>query len=304
MATSQSKYVPPSRRAGYVPSSSSTPPSSARRGQPFRPKTQLDPRAVPVDILFDIFQHPQGSTLTWFAYKGEDEEETGRSSPPKVSPADPAPSTADTTPSNDVTPSPTPTPTVPVIPPTPSHPLHYVISYITVFPRAHPLWEDEHELWSHSNMEKLIADWEGPKKNFGRPIPVFTPANRANYHTIFNGWWVIDRIHVAEPRSSEVNDMMKIKEKNGAFSRSGRTAQAWDQSMSYTWVRIRLSKCTKEGLKDPTTLGEGQGERYLLEVGGLDEELKVLEKANKQDGLPNLSKLKVADDGEGDDEKK
>ena len=47
-------------------------------------------------------------------------------------------------------------------------------------------------MWSDSHAEKLIDDWDGRRKNFGRPIPVFKSARKTiegKERFGFDGWW-------------------------------------------------------------------------------------------------------------------
>ncbi len=74
-------------------------------------------------------------------------------------------------------------------PPPPLHPLRNLVSYALIFPNAHPAWEREHQLWTHTNADKLIKDWDGEKKNFGRPIPVFKAVQFRRDQVGFEGWW-------------------------------------------------------------------------------------------------------------------
>jgi hypothetical protein len=63
----------------------------------------------------------------------------------------------------------------------------------------------------------------------------------------------------------------------------GRTKEAWAASLRENWVKTRFTPVPDSHeryseLVDPTTLGVGEGAKLILSVGGLDEELKVLEK--------------------------
>lgn len=169
------KYVPPSKRAGYVPSESALPPQTRPR-----PGSQPLSDLYKTQDLSTHFTHPQDSTFTFFSY-----------------PLPPPPPTL----AYDLTRSPvdTPLPPSPVI--LPRHPLEHVISYIVLFHNAHPDWDTARELWTHTNAAKIIEDYwldgivhdqegeAGPRKNFGRPIPVFRSADRrARGEMVFAGW--------------------------------------------------------------------------------------------------------------------
>jgi hypothetical protein len=63
----------------------------------------------------------------------------------------------------------------------------------------------------------------------------------------------------------------------------GRTKEAWAASLREKWVKTRFTPVPDSHeryseLVDPTTLGVGEGAKLILSVGGLEEELKVLEK--------------------------
>ncbi len=76
-------------------------------------------------------------------------------------------------------------------------------------------------------------------------------------------------------------------ETTSGYARTGRSADAWQQSLAERWIKLHLSSAPPSTsnyteLKDPMTLRggeEGKVERYLLEVGGLKEEIEVLEQA-------------------------
>jgi len=153
------KYVPPSKRPGYVPSQSSIP---ARRQQ-YCGKDTYNSRELAVH-----FTHPSDSTLTFFSHP--------LPLPPPRLPYDPS-----------RTPYSTPLPPSPVVPP--KHPLNNLISFIRIFARAHPAWASHRELWVHTQAEKIIKDYQGAKANFGRPIPVFEAAPLHGEKFVDAGWW-------------------------------------------------------------------------------------------------------------------
>jgi hypothetical protein len=71
--------------------------------------------------------------------------------------------------------------------------------------------------------------------------------------------------------------------------RSGRTAEAWATSLAQQWVKLRLSpsppsSANYTSLDHPMKLKggvDGELERYMLKVGGLEEELALLEDKEK-----------------------
>ncbi|WWC99138.1 hypothetical protein V866_006033 [Kwoniella sp. B9012] len=257
MASTTAKYIPPWQRAGYTPSTSSNdlPP----------PRPRWNNRPTPKDLysqtdLLSIFNHPQDSTLTFFSY----------SLPPRP----PRPEYDPTHTPESLPLSPSPPPLAPL------HPLGYLVSYVVLFGNAHPVWNEEHELWTHTNADKLIEDHEGKRKNFDRPIPVFRSWRGHDHRAEFEfiGWWKMDSLEIVQPQSDELKRMMKEKEKSKGYGRNGRTASAWAESLSTQWIKLKFIKTT-EILKEPKELGEKEGEKYLLTVGNLDEEIKVLEKS-------------------------
>ena len=164
------KYVPPSKRPGYVPPATSTLPPSSRPYRPRQASASDLPTYSPL-ILNNVFTHAQDGTITFFSYPAPFHHRQ----PPL--PYDPT-----------RTPLDTPLPPSPPLP-APIHPLSNLISYISVFPRAQPAWDSRGELWTHSSADKLIDDGKGEKRNFNRPIPVFVPAPGNLREFIFGGWW-------------------------------------------------------------------------------------------------------------------
>lgn len=156
------KYVPPSKRVGYKPSTTELPPGHHQPGG-------SQPRCLwSVAQLFDT--HHQG-TFNYFSRRMTGDE--------------PRP-----IPSSDLLPDdPTPTPeTAPLPPSPPPHPLAHLVAYIMVFGDAHPYWDTGAELWSHTDCEILIEDEKTLRKNFDRPIPVFASTAKGR-STTFEGWW-------------------------------------------------------------------------------------------------------------------
>ncbi|WWD16656.1 hypothetical protein CI109_101086 [Kwoniella shandongensis] len=260
MATPAGKYVPPSRRPGYIPpSSSSLPPPGPSPQRTFRHHNQPTDLYSPTD-LFHIFNHSRQSTFTYFSFP------VTLTRPPRPPPMEYDPCRRPET---------TPLPPSPP-PPPPQHPLSHLVSYVTIVPNGHPAWDSEMELWSHTNAEMLIEDWQGDKKNFERPLPVFKGWKGRQYEYEFHGWCTIDSIEIVPPHSDELKRMLAIKERSRAYGRGGRTAEAWNESFNTTWLKIHFSKAQGE-YKEPSTLEKGKGDRYLLEIGGLKEELEVLD---------------------------
>ncbi|WWC60141.1 uncharacterized protein I303_102705 [Kwoniella dejecticola CBS 10117] len=254
MATA--KYVPPSRRAGYTPSTSSSdlppprPQWNARASENLYSNTEL----------LNIFNHPQDSTITFFSFPAP-------SRPPRIPAGD----------SESATEVPLP-PSPP--PPPPPHPLGHLVSYIVIFGNAHPAWEAQHELWTHTNAHKLIGDYEGSRRNFGRPIPVFKSWKGRDRRDEFEfiGWWRLEGLEIVEPNTPELKRMMQVKEQARGYGRNGRTASAWAESLSARWIKLKFDRISNNlQLREPRTIGNKRGERYLLEVGELDEELQILD---------------------------
>ncbi|RXK41353.1 hypothetical protein M231_01258 [Tremella mesenterica] len=243
-----SKYVPPSRRPGYVPTSSDLPPAprQPRQNRPDGPTYHMS------DIEA-TFGSPQDSTLTFFSYPCPIRKFRPRE------PYDPS-----RTPYNTpLPPSPPPLP--------PPHPLRHLLCWITIFPDAHPAWQEKRELWTHTNAAKMIEDWNGEKKNF---------AFISSTHFFFGGWWIIQDLQIVEPQTDELRDMLQRKEAARSYSRSGRLAIAWQESLTQRWVRLRLMPAPPGQygeLRNPMELSRGEiAIRYLLEVGGLAKEQEFL----------------------------
>lgn len=167
------KYVPPSKRAGYVPAKTELPPGY--RPQRSVDRTDNDPQHhhTVIERVFDT--HQQG-TFNYFEFI-----------PPPL-PPQPGASYDPYGPPHTIPlpPSPPPGATVP-------HPLGHLVAYVIRFGGAHPFWETNAELWSHTDAEKLIQDESsGQKKNFGRPIPVFSAPARRIAFLEFDGWWYVE----------------------------------------------------------------------------------------------------------------
>ena len=212
---SSGKYIPPSKREGYVPPTTADtppaprapyrarqsdedgtsswdhpkerfgiPPRSAKPSWSDSPAHLRPLRSIDRDDLIRHFGHPHDGTLTFFGYLGRE----GRSvasltkyhpnyfSTPQPAPLDPDIDIAAQIP---LPPSPPPRP--------PPHPLENYLSYLLIFFNAQPQWKSDREIWLHTNAEKLIDDWNGAKKNYGRPIPVFQANSRKYFE--FGGWW-------------------------------------------------------------------------------------------------------------------
>lgn len=67
------------------------------------------------------------------------------------------------------------------------------------------------------------------------------------------------------------------------YARSGRTKEAWATALNDTWIKLRLSPAPPNStaydtLQNPMKVKGGSDiERYLLSIGGLREELEILE---------------------------
>ncbi|WRT65536.1 uncharacterized protein IL334_002481 [Kwoniella shivajii] len=255
MSVTTGKYIPPSRRAGYVPTlpSKDTPPPRPSRIS----RDPLPDHLYSLTDLYRIFNHPQDSTFTFFSFPAPFTSRRFKE------PYDPT-----RTPYN------TPLPPSPP-PPPPPHPLGHLLSYLVLFQNAHPSWNDDNQLWTHSNADKLIEDHEKDKKNMGRPLPVFKSFKGRPGELEFIGWWKIEWLEVVRPYSEELKRMMEFKEQARCFGRNGRTQFAWASSLSDTWVKVKLVQLTDQ-YKEPYQVDKGEGEKYVLEIGNLKEELDVL----------------------------
>jgi hypothetical protein len=165
--TTMSKYVPPSRRPGYVPSTSTLPPG-------YRSPGTAGEGQYTLSDLAEHFNHPQDSTLTFFSHPVPPTSDTRlgyRDHLRDTIATEPQPSAMEST---------------------LEHPLRHLVSYGVIWNNAHPAWEKEGELWIHTNAEKFIDDYENEKKkNFGRPIPVFAQVRGRHKIVTFIGWWYI-----------------------------------------------------------------------------------------------------------------
>jgi hypothetical protein len=126
-----SKFVPPSRRAGYrPPSATDLPPSSILpRGHARSRRGGGSDSAI--QELSMHFTLPRESTLTFFSHPD-----------PRWSSAQASPLPWDPHRAAETTPLPPSPP-----PPAPPHPLRHILSYIMLFTNAHPSWETKNELW-------------------------------------------------------------------------------------------------------------------------------------------------------------
>lgn len=65
---------------------------------------------------------------------------------------------------------------------------------------------------------------------------------------------------------------------------------AWAASLSQQWLKVHLSPAPPSSehyteLREPATLEKGEGEKYILMLGGLKHELEILELANAEKQL-------------------
>ncbi|WWC87716.1 uncharacterized protein L201_002608 [Kwoniella dendrophila CBS 6074] len=142
---------------------------------------------------------------------------------------------------------------------------------------------EEPEIWTHTNADKLIEDFKGEKKNFDRPVPVFKSWRGGDRRDDFEfiGWWKMESLETVEPQSDELKRMMQVKEEAKGYGRNGRTASAWAESLSTKWIKLKFARAT-ETLKEPVKMEKKEGERYLLKIGGLEEEIRILEEPNSE----------------------
>ncbi|WRT65538.1 uncharacterized protein IL334_002483 [Kwoniella shivajii] len=155
-----------------------------------------------------------------------------------------------------------------------------LISFIVVFDNAHPFWENKKEMWIHAASEQLIEDFNGSRKNFRRPIPLFEgKARKGNF--IFKGWWFMDIRNVVQPYSERLKTMLMIKDKAQAYP-WGITKKSKNSALALRWLKLRLTpaKGPFEPLKE---LAQGQAAEYVLRVGGLKEELEIFKNNYKSE---------------------
>lgn len=164
------KYVPPSRRPGFVPKAADQPPPGPRR--PYQSSARAGHPTYTITEIQAIFGHPQNHTLTFFSF-----DDPPPAKQYNTTPYDPA----GTPLSIALPPSPPPPP--------PAHPLNHLVSYVSIFPFAHPAWETKKELWTHTGAESIIEDFNGGQKSCGRPIPVFHFVRKTSNEMTFEGWW-------------------------------------------------------------------------------------------------------------------
>lgn len=162
------KYVPPSRREGYVAKPDARPPWIKDRKDD-KPKSEYNKFDQLDEIFGAIFQ----GTYNYFRYRA-----------PEPTPNKPLPYDPTRTPENTPLPPPIRSPVAP------RHPLGNLVCYVMTFGKGHPLWHSGGELWSHTDSHILASDWKGDKRNFGRPIPVFHVENNSGPGKLgFLGWW-------------------------------------------------------------------------------------------------------------------
>ncbi|OCF58085.1 hypothetical protein L486_04114 [Kwoniella mangroviensis CBS 10435] len=159
-----------------------------------------------------------------------------------------------------------------------SHPLNDLVCYITIpSDDGQPEWNTKNVLWADGSAEKLIKDYElKESKNFYRTIPVFVMDSDKFGKYTFIGWWKYTSLKVIEPFSDELMEMMKLKESTGAYSKYGKSEKKWKKSCSGRWVKLGFVQVKEKFLKGISELKNGEGGEYVLKVGRLNEELKVL----------------------------
>lgn len=176
-------YIPPSKRPGFNPKPTDTPPWTRQTSNYTKTKTHLD-HILELEQLFKT--HQQG-TFNYFANK------------PTTSKA---PLTFGQKEGFEGIPNPIAEP----------HVLGHLIVYIMIFPRAQPLWESGGELWSHTGSEIMVDDWQSRKINFGRPIPVFGGGSTKKDRIVFLGWWCVSLFHLLLVKSKTLKCESQRKE--------------------------------------------------------------------------------------------
>ncbi|KAL7419673.1 hypothetical protein Q5752_005587 [Cryptotrichosporon argae] len=254
------KYVPLSRRAGYVPSTSALPPDYL-------------PRGTPVAALAALA--PYSGTLNFFRFPALRElPAPDSSSSPPAGPHQPAPHQH---------PHPYPHP----------HPHAHVLAYLVLWANAHP---KAGEVWYHTDAGVLIDEFahiqaEGPgatRTNFGRPVAVFAgapgrprrrhicglvvgPRTRMLRHTADDR--TINDLSVVEPGSDELKTMLERKEQARSYGK-GRTAEAWAESFRQTWVKLTLARVSDDHPRSSelgNPLEMDRPDRLILSLAGVDE---------------------------------
>ncbi|WWC60142.1 uncharacterized protein I303_102706 [Kwoniella dejecticola CBS 10117] len=157
------------------------------------------------------------------------------------------------------------------------HPLKHLVSFVIIFDNAHPAWEDDNEIWVHSKVDIFLKDYRGPKKNFGRPIPVFKAGRSKFGKFIFEGWMTMEIAEIVEPGSDELKRMLQAKQDFKSYKPTGRTSEAWKESLSFRWLKIKFTP-TATDYRSPAKMRKGEAAKYALKIGGLAKELDIFEK--------------------------
>ncbi|ORX36294.1 hypothetical protein BD324DRAFT_628204 [Kockovaella imperatae] len=284
--SSSANYTPSAKRFGKVSEPEATTggtPSSfsrKRRDPPFRHESNVRTEFSREDLLRH-FGHPHDGTVNFFGYLNR----TGKS-PSRIQIDAEFVSKIEKTSSEDGHPGralerPPP-------PDSPPHPLSTIISNVLVFHNSQPAWRSNGELWLHSGAEHLTKDWHGPRKNIGRPIPIFQGMLGRKLFE-FAGWWLLDRIEEVSPRSEALLEILETKQASFSYRR-GRTPAAWTQALDATWLKLFFKPAPASSdhyteLRSPLSLKgllDNEVERYMLQVGGLKDELELLEETVQQ----------------------
>ncbi|WVW79972.1 hypothetical protein I302_101945 [Kwoniella bestiolae CBS 10118] len=159
-----------------------------------------------------------------------------------------------------------------------SHPLDELFCYITI-PESHgqPEWESKNILWADGSAEKLIRGYQQKgttSRNFNRPVPVFKSVSFGVYG--FIGWWKYTSLRIIEPQTKELMDMMRMKEEAGGYEECGKSEKKWKKAISRRWVKLGFVQVRDKFLKGISEMEHGEGGEYVLKVGRLNEEVKVL----------------------------
>ncbi|WWC87717.1 uncharacterized protein L201_002609 [Kwoniella dendrophila CBS 6074] len=161
------------------------------------------------------------------------------------------------------------------------HPLKDLVSFVVIFENAHPAWEEDKEIWVHSKVDIFLKDHDGDKKNFDRPLPVFLGNRSKLGKFVFEGWMTMELAEIVPPNSKELMRMLQAKQDFKSYQPHGRTSEKWKESLAFQWIKLKFTP-TDETYKSPAKMGKGEAARYSLKIGGLEEELEIFKKLEKE----------------------